>query len=844
MRKLYIIIVLGILQSFIINFHTFAQPGCPNVNAGPDVTLSCSSPCTTLTATPLATGATTSYAVSTIPYAPPYPYNTGNPILLNIDDYWSSTITMPFNFCYYGTAYNQIVAGSNGVVSFDLSNSGGYCPWSFTATCPSSSLILNAIFGVYHDIDPSVSGTMYYAILGTYPCRTFVVNWNQIAMFSCNSMLATHQIVLYESTNVIEVYVQNKPLCSTWNSGNGLIGIQNSTGTVGLTPPGRNTSQWTASNEAWRFTPNGAPNYTLSWYQGPTLLGTGATINVCPTSTTTYTAQCTYTNCDGTVVVVTDDVVVNYNNQIGLTLNPVNQDVCYGESATIIASSTNPLTTYSWSTGSSIDSINVTPSITSTYTVTASIIGCTTTSTATVTVNPIPVVAVNSPTICNGTPASLTATGANSYLWSTGGTSATISVNPSSTTTYTVTGTSLGCTNTAISTVTVSAIPTIAVNSPTTCVGVSATLTATGGTTYEWSTGETTNPIIVNPASSTTYTVTGTTAGCSNTAISSVTVNPSLNVVVNSDTICDGEHSTLTATGGTTYLWNTGSTSNPLTVSPNSTTIYTVTGTSLGCTGTAVSTVTVNPNPQPSITSTNSICGRNDGTANALPSGLLYLWSNNSTSQNLTDLHPGTYTLTVTDTNGCFTSTNVTIQDIMGPVANFSANPLYLILYEDPLCTFIDNSYGAISWDWNFGDGTTGTGQNVSHEYLNVGFYTVVLAVQDANQCKDSAQVVIQVKDIYSIYIPNTFTPNGDGNNDFFGPVGTNIDTKDFEMTIFTRWGEKVYHTTDLNKPWNGTINNSRGSKDGLMGVYSYVITAKEINGRTRQYVGTVSLIH
>ena len=77
--------------------------------------------------------------------------------------------------------------------------------------------------------------------LGSYPCRTFVVNYNEIPHFLCSSINTTQQIVLYETTNIIEVYIKNKPTCTNWNNGNAVIGIQNATGTLGYTAPTRNT---------------------------------------------------------------------------------------------------------------------------------------------------------------------------------------------------------------------------------------------------------------------------------------------------------------------------------------------------------------------------------------------------------------------------------------------------------------------------------------------------------------------------------------------------------------------------------------------------------------------------
>ncbi len=292
-----------------------AEFGCPAIDLGPDIALpECYDPCQSLelTADVFETGLPTSYEVQSIPFNPPYSTTAGTQFSINTDDVWSNLISLPFNFCYFGTNYNQCVVGSNGLMSFNAGYDGGYCPWAFTETCPSPLLPLNSIFGVYHDIDPSVCGTARYAILGAEPCRVFVVNFTDVCHFSCNSIRSTSQIVLYETTNVIEVYVQDKPTCFGWNSGNAVIGIQNATGAAGYVAPGRQTGPWSTSNEAWRFVPNGAPNFEVNWYtQADGLIGSGMTIQVCPSETSqTFAAEAVYTRCDGSQIVVEDFVTV------------------------------------------------------------------------------------------------------------------------------------------------------------------------------------------------------------------------------------------------------------------------------------------------------------------------------------------------------------------------------------------------------------------------------------------------------------------------------------------------------------------------------------------------------
>jgi len=210
------------------------------------------------TAIVLQTGRTNTYTVFSIPYNPPFPFTGGTPVSVNTDDVYSGVITLPFNFCFYGQEYNQVIVGSNGVISFDLTNAGGYCPWSFSDFVPSNALPLNSIFGAYSDIDPGTCGNLYYDITGTSPNRKFVFKCNQVCYFSCSSLQTSQEIVLYEGSNVIEVYIEDHPACTGWNSGNAIIGIQDATGTTGVAAPDRNTGPWTAYNEAWRFT--GSPD--------------------------------------------------------------------------------------------------------------------------------------------------------------------------------------------------------------------------------------------------------------------------------------------------------------------------------------------------------------------------------------------------------------------------------------------------------------------------------------------------------------------------------------------------------------------------------------------------------
>ena len=227
----------------------------------------------------------------------------------------------------------------------------------------------------------------------------------------------------------------------------------------------------------------------------------------------------------------------------------------------------------------------------------------------TITVNPLPTVTANasSTSICTGGQVILTGGGATTYTWNNGVTDG-VAFTPTATTTYTVTGTDAnGCQNTAQVTVTVGSTLTVTANSTATtvCAGTQVTLTGGGATTYTWNNGVT-DGVAFTPTATTTYTVTGTAGGCSNTAQITITVNPLPTVTANTTntSVCAGTQVTLTGGGATTYTWNNGVT-NGVAFTPTATTTYTVTGTNAnGCQNTAQITIAVNQLPTANVVAT------------------------------------------------------------------------------------------------------------------------------------------------------------------------------------------------------------------------------------------------
>lgn len=289
---------------------------------------------------------TTSYEVIGIPFIPPFPTLGGTEMRVDKDDIWSPRIDLPFEFCFMGEVYNAAQVGSNGIVSFNADQpAGGGSGYSFYQTIPDTSFPqLNAIYGVYQDTNPDPNNNGWddpninYQVLGNYPCRALVVSFNELAQFNCSTDSPEHQaigaqssqIVIYEITNIIEVYVKRRVPCTNWQNGVGLIGVQNATGDVAFTPPGRNTGDWTATEEAWRFTPNGESTATFEWLKDGVLFSTSKDIEVCAlqSGTTTMTARASYQLCNGNVIVRESDFSIKVQEQIIPANEPIDLTEC------------------------------------------------------------------------------------------------------------------------------------------------------------------------------------------------------------------------------------------------------------------------------------------------------------------------------------------------------------------------------------------------------------------------------------------------------------------------------------------------------------------------------------
>ena len=448
-----------------------------------------------------------------------------------------------------------------------------------------------------------------------------------------------------------------------------------------------------------------------------------------------------------------------------------------------------------------------------------------------------PTITVNTTTICSGSTTTLTATGATTYSWNTGASTSTLNVSPTTTTVYTVTGTTSGCSTNKTTTVTVSSTPTISSTSSTICSGGSATLTASGGTSYTWTPGSTTNTtLVVSPGTNTTYTVTGSNGTCTSTATASVTVSGALSITSNSTSICSGGTATLTATGATTYTWLPMSSSgSSVTVSPTSNTTYTIQGLSGTCTGST--TVNVVVTSQPTITvNTTTICSGSTTTLTAT-GATTYSWNTGASTSTL-NVSPTTTTVyTVTGaTNGCLSNQSVQVTVVPTPTLNVSAD----VIIVKGASTTLSVSGGT---NYNWSPNTNLTCLTCSNPTASPSVTTQYCVTSINGACSFTSCIIVTVesdcKSNADYTTPNAFTPNGDGSNDEFCLKGWSECATSFYISIFNRWGEKVYDSEDPSFCWDGKYLGAELNS----AVFVFYIKAEIMNMGTITKKGNITLI-
>lgn len=592
---------------------------------------------------------------------------------------------------------------------------------------------------------------------------------------------------------------------------------------------------------------------TYTWSPATAISGSvnNASITANPTTTTIYTVS-----APGCVGVATNTVEVTVGNSTPLyTVTTNSATICLGQSAVLTATA-NGVSTYSWSTGSTTNPLTVTPTITTTYTVTDNT-SCPGQGTITITVNSTPALTVSSSaSVCIGNSVAISAGGGTgTYTWTPSSsiigsnTTATVSANPVTTTIYTVTAP--GCLGIETNTVQVTVpnpLPVIVASPTVICPGNSSTLTATGANSYVWS-GSNLSTIngsvtVASPGSTTSYTVTGSIGACSNTAVVNVSVasTPVYTVTANSTTICAGQSAVITANanGVTSYTWNTGSSQNPLTVSPSGTTSYTVTD-NTSCPGQGTITITVVQPPSVSI-NPSLICAGQTATLNAGGTATSYTWTAgngvtlpNTSTVAVSPSSTTSYTLTGSNAAGCLASSTTTVT-VSDPHASFSGMPNATETIETVL-NLENTSTGASNVAWLTCYGSISTFSAISFPLNDEGTCCVTLYAYDG-ACIDSVTQCVNVVPKARLIVPNVFTPNGDGRNDNFTLDAIGIG--DITIAIFDRWGLKMFETsTTGNIKWDGKTKNGAQVPDGT---YFYMLKATGLDGEAYDMKGTINV--
>ncbi|MEY2830674.1 MAG: hypothetical protein RIQ33_2532 [Bacteroidota bacterium] len=748
-----------------------------------------------------------------------------------IDDVYSVAMNIGFPFKFYENVYTKCTLSSNSYISFDTSyfsqplSIPNFSQFTITNAIPSTSNPLNSIFGVWHDIDPSVypHGIRTYLRTGVAPNRKFVYSFCNVPMFACNNLTYSGQIILYEGSNNIEIHVGNKVLCPSWNTGSAIIGVQDSLGTKASFPIGYNyPTNWSATNQSWRFVwDNSIKNYTNSsipfnpvpvntggsWYLNGNLVSGDSSFLVSPTATSVY-----YINALGCSP--TNDSVVVKVIQLNATSTIQNSNCATGIGGTIVANvnATNWPVNIAWKDNT--NNLNVgnsnlsattntngismlTPGIYS-FTLTDSI-GCKSYDT-------FNIISLNFPQVSFSQKNTSCASDTTGFI---------IGAIQNNTINYTFTWydknhnqlqnhsqnsndtlsnikagkyfvkitTSPYCVKYDSITIT---SPSFNLNfnfKPLVCANSTNTYTASSNqtnATYYWSWGDNSSIDSINPINHTyltagTYTIKliiKTPNGCSDTLKKSITVLKKITAdfTFNQDVLCLQQKLTVTDKSNPypiNWKWDFGN------------------GNLISNTKTAFTTYNISGQFKVTLIAIDSLCG--------------------------------------------IDTISKTVAVIPPPSINLGDDIVTCFDAEVAITTDVQAS----SYLWSNSSTLKNIKVKVAHDYD-----TIWVEIKNSMSCINRDTIIIKTQPCVVIF-PSAFTPNNDGINDIFGILGTQI--KKYNLSIYDRWGILIYNYdgTDTKLGWDGKYLGVEQPD----GIYFYYGKAIFNNDDSNSYKGNVHLL-
>lgn len=745
---------------------------------------------------------------------------------INTETYNGTTQTFSnlfYNFC---TVTTPLTAGQNTTTYTAYADDGGDCYswvlaglyWQNTTcqTCNPTVVATNTV-GITPPRDTICQGDSVQ--LQAFGDSTYI--WTPSTGLSCTSCPNP----------------KASPNATTTYSVTGFIGCAIGTDTVTIVVEPRGTLSVTPSTQictgdSVQLTVSGGGNYV--WKPSSSL-----SCNTCTNPTATPTATTTYTVVSGTGGCRDSAMVtITVTTTPTLSVVPTNPTICEGGSVVLTASGASA---YRWTPTTSLSCSScpnptASPTITTVYTIVGGNGICRDTLTDTVYVLPSPVASViaKPDSVCQGDTILLTGTGVGTYHWSTGQTTSSIKVVPSSTTTYTLAVSNGTCADSVPITVYIAPLTTLAMSkNDTVCPNTPVTLTATGagGTfTYKWNNGATTSSINVSDTVTTTYTAT-VYGQCDSTkkTVTVIVVPLPKPVIKGSLWKCAGVKDTLTVSGGTTYLWSNGKTTTTYYTGPinGDSTITLIAYNSLGCPDTTRIKITERIKPAIKPIPSAVTCNGSPVTLTANPIGtgpFTYKWSNGQTTSSITvnDTNKTTYTVTVS--NGCPNTASVTVfPDI--PSLSACCNKT-IIIGDDTII----NASGPKIVKYQWVDSNNVVCENppicsiIKVSPTVTTTYTVIGTDSLGCQIERFVTIVVEVP-CFNFTVPNVFTPN------YSGPDGVNnrfyIKTEHIDgwsIYIYDRWGKEMFKSSDpsFNSSWTGVTEGGGTAPDG---VYYYIIS-------------------